>query len=419
MTLMDAAPAHAAAPEASAPADGKSSSWWLKHGETRQEAGDYAGAGEAYAKALDALSEQKQRANVGARTAMLSADAHWMAFEADGDIAHIRAGFEVLDRWITLAGPGSQASLLPRAERLAARYHSIHDPLQQGDAALADGDLERASKHHREALEALAVQRHPWPIGARVTLKLAQAHVDAYDRSVAGVDDIEPNRPKLVEAKELLEGWRGRRPSDDASAEGPALEALLAEVEARLAEGTEQLDAALAERERQAQLAAQQKAEQERQAQLAAQQDDSAEREQAARAQRRTGIILLSTGLVATAAGAGLLGEGLAFGPRSRQLAQDEQDQAQALTQMYGDAYARDEFDASLADYRERVRRRNTGLVAGGAVLAAGGLAATAVGVVWLVRARRAGTPGATARAWLAPAVSPTQAGLTLAGRFR
>lgn len=409
--------AAAAGPSAEPPNGRQTSSWWLKTGETRQEQGDYAGAGQAYGQALDGLSEHKQRANVGARTAMLSAEAYFMAFEADGDLTHLRAGFEVLDRWIKLAGPGSSASLLPRAERMAARFHAIHDPLQQAEAALADDDLERASKHYQAALEALAVQRHPWPIGARITLRVARAHVEAYDQSVAGVEDIEPNRPKLETAKGFLERWKGRRPSDDESEQGPAIDALLAEIQARLDEGTQAIDAALAEQQRQAAQEARE-AEQRRQAAEEQRADDAAANDDQARKQRRLGIILLSTGVTATAAGAGLLGEGLAFRSRSRELADAEQAEAQQLTDMYGDRYSREDFDTSLAAYRDDVRRRNTGLIIGGSVLAAGGIAASVVGILQLVRSRKGGGSPPVEQARLLPSVSRSQVRLSLTARF-
>ncbi|MEM9455215.1 MAG: hypothetical protein AAGF11_13620 [Myxococcota bacterium] len=422
----------------------KPPSWWLKTGETRQVKGDNAGAGKAYARAFDGLSEAKRRANVGARTAMLAADAYWMAFEADDNVVHLAAAIEVLDRWIQFTGPGSRASLLSTVERTAARLAAIQQPRKEIDAALEQGDLDRATRSQPKLLEALSVQRRPWPVGARLVLRVGRAHVEAYDRAVGDEDSqIEAQKPKLLTAKQSLEGWRAQRPDDDDSTEGPAVDALLAEIQARLDEGDQRLAAAAkAEQERAAAEQAAREAEQQRLAEQAAAEQAQA-RAEAASKRRNAAIILLATGVTATAAGAGLLGEGLAFRAESQRLLQAEQDRADELTQMFGDDFARDDFDASVADYDDQVRRRNTAFIISGSVLAAGGLAASAVGIVWLVRGRGAKgarpteqtptkqartnqsrpkqprtKPAPTVQAWLTPSVSPSQVRLSLTARF-
>lgn len=421
-------------PAPAAPDDGsRPPSWWLKTGEARQDKGDHAGAGKAYGEAFDRLSEGKRRANVGARIAMLAADAYWMAFEADDDVAHLTSAIEVLDRWLQFTGPGSQASLLSTVERTAARLAAIQQPRKEIDAALTQGDLNRAVRSQPKLLDALSIQRRPWPVGARLVLRVARAHVEAYDRAV-GDDDgqIEAHQPKLIAAKESLEGWRAQRPDDDASKEGPAVDALLAEIQARLDEGNQRLAAAAkAEQERLAAEQAAREAEEQRLAEQAAAERAEA-RAQAASKRRTAAIVLVASGVTATAAGAGLLGEGLAFRAESQRLLQAEQARADELTQEYGDDFARADFDASIADYDDQVRRRNTAFIISGSVLAAGGLAASAVGIVWLVRgrgvkgtgpteqtpAKQARTKRARTKAWLTPSVSPSQVRLSLTARF-
>ncbi len=402
---------------AATPDGAKPPSWWLKTGETRQEKGDDAGAGEAYGRALDGLSEKKKRANVGARTAMLSADAYWMAFESDDDVAHLGAAIEVLDRWLKVTGPTSRASLFPTVERTAARLAAIQQPRKEVDAALGRGDLEQAMAGQSKVLEALSVQRRPWHVGARLVLRVAGAHVEAYEQAAVEDEQIEAHRPKLLTAKESLESWQAQRPEDEGAKEGAEVDALIAKIQGLLDEGEQRLtDAALAQQQREAADQAAREEEQ-RRAEEAAAADAEAKSDTAGK-RRTAAIVLVAVGGTAIGAGAGLLGEGLAFRAESGRQLEAEQAEADQLSEMFGDAYDRDQFDASVADYDDRVRRRNIGFIAGGSALVAGGLAASVVGIVWLVKSRGAKGARPTEQAWLVPSVSPSQVRLSLTARF-
>lgn len=414
-----ATPAHAATAAPGAKGQARSSSKWLRAGEARQAEGDHAGAGKAYTMALDALSPQKQRANEGARAAMLAAEAYWQAFVADDDLGHLDAGYEILARWLELAGPGSRATLLPMVERMAARNRAVHDPLEKGATALEAGDLEKAATHDREALEALAVQRREWSVGARVTLRIAGAHVDAYDQRVAAdAGAIEASRPLLQTATELLEDWKQRRDDDDESGLAPRIDEMLAEIQRRMDEGDQALsDAALAAQEREAR----EQAEAERQAREAEAERRRQEEEASitsAKRRRVVSIVLLSSGAVATAAGAGLLGEGIAFSGASQRAGEAEEAEAQTLSDMFGADYPREDFDRALDEYYADARRRNLAFIASGSVLVAGGITAGVIGLVRLRKDRRATRGGAVEQARLVPSLSRTQLGLLLSARF-
>lgn len=396
----------------------KSSSEWLRAGEARQERQEFPEAGEAYRHALEALSPEKQRANEGARAAMLAAEAYYRAFEQDASVAHLQAGLQILERWLQKADLANKATLHKSIERMASQMLEVHDHLQQGDTALGADDVGGASEHYGKALSALAAQRRAWSSGARVAVRIAGAQVSAYDGRIVSADDIEPNRPLLVEAKGTLEGWKGRRPSGEAPAQAEAIDALLSEIQARLDDADQQLaQIAVAEQERKAQRLAQERRLQAEQAEQARQQQAQlAEEASDRKGQRTLSIVLLSVGAVATGAGAGLLGEGLAFRGRSGELTDEANAEANALEQT-SDGFSRDQFDSDLRDFEDRSARRNLGLIAGGGVLLAGGLATAITGTVMLVRLRKQGSD-ARERARLMPSISPRAALLSLRGRF-
>ena len=68
---------------------------------------------------------------------------------------------------------------------------------------------------------------------------------------------------------------------------------------------------------------------------------------------------------------------------------------------MLGSGYDLDRFLADLQDRRDRNDRRNLGLIVGGSVLVAGGLAMSIYGIVKLAQGR--GPGGAKQRARLGP----------------
>lgn len=418
-TLAPAAPAAPAKPKPKA--EPKTSSGWLRYGEARERDNDFEAAGEAYRKALDALSPKKQRANEGARAAILSAEAYVRAFETDGDVAHLEAGFDVLDHWLQQAGPSNRATLRTNVERMMAQLRAIRDPLLESKASLEAGKVDEAAEHSKAAIEAITHQQRDWSAGARIAIQTADAQVAAYEETVDEVEDIEPNLRKLQSAKKTLEQLQSDRPPDDQSKEGALVQQRLVEIETRIVEEQRRLqDEQLAQQEREAAAAAeaerrrQQELEQARQAEEAA-----ATSETAAGGKRTQGIILLATGAVATAAGAGVLGEGLAFAPGARRSGDAEQAQADALEQMYGDAYSREDFDRALQDYRDDLRRRTVGMSVGGSVLLAGGLAAGIVGAVMLAKHRRGkGSSPAREKVAVTPSVSRSQVRLSLTARF-
>ncbi|MCX4246381.1 coiled-coil domain-containing protein [Paraliomyxa miuraensis] len=407
------------APAAAKP---KSSSAWLRTGEARERTSDFVGAGQAYRNALDALSPKGQRANEGARAAGLSADAYVQAFQLDGNVAHLDSGIEVLDYWLQQAGPDNRASLRKSIELKMAQLRAIRDPLAKSKEALDAGKLEEATEYSEAAIEALEYQQHEWSVGARIALQTANAQVIAYDASVEEVDDIEPNLRKLETAKRTLEELQSKRPPDDQSSEGALVQQRVRELEDRirdeqrrlqdeqLARQQEQEEAARAEAERKRQ----QELEQERQRLAAETKDDTARARK-----RKLGIILLATGAVATAAGAGVMGEGLAFAPGARRSGDAEQAEADALEQMYGDAYSRDDFDRDLQQFRDDLQVRTLGMSVGGSVLLAGGLATGIAGAVILVKNRRPkGARGGQDKLALTPSVSRSQVHLSLTTRF-
>lgn len=414
--LAPAPPADAAKPKA----EPKSSSGWLRAGEARERASDFEGAGEAYRKALDALSPKRQRANEGARAALLSAEAYVRAFETDGDVAHLQAGFDVLDHWLTGAGPDNRATLRTNVERMMAQLRAIRDPLLEAKASLEQGKVDEAAEHSQAAIEAIEHQQRDWSAGARIALQTADAQVAAYDSTVQEVEDIEPNLRKLEGAKQTLQALQSQRPADDGSKEGALVQQRLVEIEQRIVQEQRRLqDERLAEQERED--AAKAEAERRRQEELERERlaAEAAEPDAARSSKRTLGIILLTTGAVATAAGAGVLGEGLAYAPGARRSGDAEQARADALEQMYGDAYSRDDFDRALQQYRDDLRRRTLGMSVGGSVLLAGGLATGIVGAVMLVKHRRSkGSSPAREKLTLTPSVSRTQAHLSLTTRF-
>jgi hypothetical protein len=415
-TLHVAAPATEAAPEANAP---KSSSWWLRAGEARERQGEYAKAGDAYREALLAWPEKKRKGNDGARVAMLSADAYWQAFDRDPNPAHLDAGLAVLDQWLVLTGPQSRATSLSEVKRKYARMKAVRDPLVAADPALTAGDATKAAGHYGEVLDALATQtERDWSVGARISLNAANALVEGYDAKVHAPEDITPHLKELETARDLLVRWKAERPPDDASEQGPAVERALADVQARLAEAEQTLaDEAraeqLRERQREADEAARLEAERKEAERIERERKETA----AAKAggKRTLAIVLLSSGVVALGAGAGLLGEGAAYTGVSKEEAAAAEADAVAAEER-GEIVDRPRFDPALQAYREDTERRNLGLIIGGSVLAAGGIATGVAGIVLLVKGRSSGKRSQRAR--LSPVVSPTQLQLSISGRF-
>lgn len=407
------------APPASEASTPKSSSWWLRAGEAREQQGEYAKAGDAYRQALLALSEKRQKANEGARAAMLAAEAYWQAFDRDPNEAHLEAGLAVLEQWLTLTGPGSRATMLGDVQQTYARMKAVRDPLVAVDPALTSGNAKEAAEHYDEVLDALANQNRDWSVGARISVAAANALVTDYDARVHAPKDIEPHLQELETARELLVRWKAERPADDASEQGPAVERALADVETRLAAAKQTLaDEARAAQQREAARAEEARREVERREAERREQERAQQADAAAANPRTLSIVLLSTGLVATAAGAGLLGEGAVFSGVANDRAASSAAEADALEQMNGATFDRAGFDAELDQYRADVARRNLGMIIGGSVLAVGGLATSVAGIVLLTRARRASGSKRSDRARLAPVVSPTQLQLSISGRF-
>lgn len=414
----------AAAPAGDDSSAPRSSSWWLRTGEGHQQRGEHARAGEAYRQALLALSPTKQRANEGARAAMLSAEAYWLAFEGDASVASLEAGIAVLEQWLEATGPQSKASLVVDVQRMVARLRAVRDPLVAADEALARGDVDEASAHDEAALDALATQDRQWSIGASLALRAADDLVAAYDASAGkgkGEAAAAGAPQELAKARELLVRWKQRRPAGDASPQGPRLEQRLAELEQRLAEAEREAAEAAAAEERRAE-AARAEAERRERERARAEAASRAEPEGPAPGERRTlAIVLVASGAAAVGAGAGLLGEGLVFSGLSRDRAAAARAQADALAQTSGARFDRAGFEAALADYQATADRRDLGMIIGGSVLAAGGIAAGVVGTVWLVRARGSGQRArarAPALVRATPVVSATSLRLLLTTRF-
>lgn len=392
VSLVPVASARASTLELTAPAPVsgvKTSSEWLRTGEAHQQNGENAEAGVAYRKALEALSSQKQGANEGARAAMLSADAHWQAFEQDLDVQHLQAALDVMSLWLTLTGPQSKASMRGDVERRLARTRAVLDPLGDAKTALSAGDVKKAVDLYGDGLDALADQDREWSVGARIVLRASEGFVLVYDGHVKAPKDINPHLHELRAARALLVGWKAKRPADDASEQGPAVEQALTDINARIAEEEQAVaDEARAEQQRAAQRIAEEDARKEAE-RIADEKAAEREAEAAeARKKRKLAIGLLSGGVVAVGAGAGLLGEGLSYSRVSRDLEAQANDAADAIDDDPDMALDRPEFDAALADWRNNVDRRNLGFMVGGSVLAAGGLAMSIYGIVKLAQGR-------------------------------
>lgn len=288
---------------ASAPSpEVKTSSAWLRSGAAHQQKGEHAQAGAAYRKALEALSPQKQRANEGARAAMLSADTYWQAYEHDLDAAHLQAAIEVLELWRTLAGPQSRESLRGDVEQMTSRILAILEPLGKADTALGADDVSAAAEHYRDLLDALASQGRDWSLGARLVLSACLRIEAAYAEHVERGGDVAAHLHELHASRELLEGWRRARPAGDASVQGPAVEQALARVAARIAEAEQTMAGAQGRAGAAAMDAERAPADA---AERARTQAEAAERA------RRAGIGLTTVGAIAVSTGAGLLGLGL------------------------------------------------------------------------------------------------------------
>lgn len=397
---------HAAAPSHGAPvaSSSKSSSEWLRTGEALQRGGRHAEASEAYRQALMALPEPKQRANEGARAAMLAAEARWSAFDGDVDIAHLDAGIAVLEHWLALAGPQSRATLLDDVQRDVAWIRAVRDPLAAAAAALAEHDLEEAMAKGQGALDALVHQDHrEWSIGAGLALWVTRELVP-----------VDAELRLLEQARDVLMAWQGRRPASDITDRGPAIDERLAELQGRIQ--------AIEQARHDAQLAAQRPEPNEPlEPQPPTTPIASPPRQPVSRQpapDRALPVALLSVGAVATAAGAVLLGEGAAFTEVSKARAAAAAAEAEALEQRYGAAFDRASYDAELEGYLARSDRRNTGMLIGGSVLAVGGIAASVVAIVALARSHHPSPGRRRARAGAAPVVSASLHRLSLSWRF-
>lgn len=400
LSLVSASPGRAATLFAApAPARGvKTSSGWLRTGEALEQKGQYVEAGDAYRKALEAMSQSTQKANEGAKAARLSAEAHLSAFEQDLDVVHLQAAMDVLSLWLTLTGPQSQASMLHELERMRSRVLTVREALGAADTAMAAGDTKKAVGHYGDAVDALESHGYEWPLEARIVVRASAACVAAYDRGEKTAAHVQTHRPGLEAVRALLVEWKGKRPTDDASEQGPAVEQALAEVEARLAEA-KQVEADAAEAER---LAAEKAVDDEnkrREAErLAAEIRRREDERKAAEAhkKRTLAIGLLAGGVVAAGGGAALVGEGLVGDRVFKNTLADRRREAQGLS-MEG----RRMFEADAALRTAENRRRTLGMTIGGSVLAAGGLAMAVYGIVKLAQGRPA--RGSTQRARIHP----------------
>ena len=391
------------APEPSSQPECQSASECLREAETKENAGDHAGAGQYYSNAFERL-RAKQGANEGARIAMFCAEAYRVAFDVDGDVAHLDAADACLKRWLERAGPDSKATLGASVKTMLKQLEEVHAPLKDAEAARLVGDRTRDAELSKQAIEAMKVQQRPWSAVALLVARRADADIAVFDeeRTKAKVD--EDDLQKLEDTKRLLEEWRKQRPADDDSDVGPLIDRRLVEIQARIDEATRTpppIDETTTEIETKGV-------------------GPVVEPEQPLEPPRKrvTAITLLSVGGVVAAAGAAMLGEGVAFSSVARRRGDAEEAKADELQQQYGSSYPRDEFDADLQRYRDEARARNLGLIAGGAVLLAGGLASGIVGAVLLAKRSRAKGPGAREKLVLIPAVSRSQLQLSLTARF-
>lgn len=132
---------------------------------------------------------------------------------------------------------------------------------------------------------------------------------------------------------------------------------------------------------------------------------------------RLTGVTVVSAGLVVTGAGAALLAKGVDRWHAST----EEAAAAASLEAMYDGVYGTDADrydDAGFAADLRVARRSISGLLMGGYVLVASGVATSVVGLTLLANARPASR--SKRRAWVRPStvVSPGLSMLTLSGRF-
>lgn len=412
-----ASPSSPESPPESSPPPKRSASAWLKAGESHQQKGEYVQAAEAFLAVFESLSPRKQSANEGARAAMLAADAYWLAFEDSLESGHLQAALDVLERWRSQADPKS--TLRRNVERASTEIHAVLDPLQSAEAQLSAGGVAAAAGGYETALEALDAQNRPWSCGARLALEITGAQVAAYDEGVAASEDLSEGEALLLSARATLETWGTKRPADGAPELGEAIDERRGEVQRRL-DAIEQQRAAAALRQQEQ--AAARRAEQQAAAEQAAVEDAerrlAAEREAEARraGRRTTATILLSAGAVATAAGAGLMGEGIAFTGVSREQADAARGRADELDTTSA-GYDRAGFDADLAAYRDSARRRSVAFLASGSVLLGVGLATGIWGAVWLAKSgSKRGGGGRRAR--LTPTGSRAHLGLQLTGSF-
>ncbi len=242
--------APAAKPAAKPAPAGKTSSAWLRTGEAHQEKGEHAQAGDAYRKALEALSHKMQGADEGARAAGFSADAHWLAFEQDLGVLHLQAALDVLSLWLTLTGPQSRASMHDEVVRKFAQIRAVRDPLGEADAALAAGEATKAAGLYGDVVYALATQGYEWPLRARIALRGSAGIVSVYEGHVKASEDVAAHLPALRAARDLLATQKAKRPADDASEQGPAVDQALADVEARIAAADKKSDGSWLDRRR-------------------------------------------------------------------------------------------------------------------------------------------------------------------------
>lgn len=398
MTMFLAIGSAAAAPkgEPSTPSE------WLRESQARLSEGHLVEAAEAFTEVYRSLSERKRRANEGARAVLLAAETYWDAFETTDKplAASLQPALAVLEDWLEEAALAPKpASLRPDVEQLLNITQATHRALAEAEAA---EDPHTANAAYATALETLEAAERSWDLLGRVTLQQATLLLSSYDEQATAPDVLAD------------EAWK--------------LDAIETSIAARLAlEGADQGDAAVRERmnERLGQVA-------ERRAAAARAQDEAAARRraenvqtssaqpeptnEATRAQQRkrvASIVVVSIGATATAAGIGMaIGGGLA---------QRRTDDDEAQLRMDANALAESNplfdqagFEQALDDYVDEARRRNIGLIAGGSVLMAAGLATTITGIVLLARNRRA----PSTRAHLEPRWSPTGAHLVLTTRF-
>ncbi|MEM9455533.1 MAG: hypothetical protein AAGF11_15235 [Myxococcota bacterium] len=397
--------AHAAPqrPKRERAADSRTSSALLSKGEALVGQGKYARGAAKYEEALRAMDLEPREADVGAPAAILASRAYWMAFEADGDIAHLQAAINVLEHWRKVAGPDSKAIRLPEITRRLSQLYEIANPVQDAYQTLETRDYEAAATHFERALDAAIGQQRTWSAIAQLTLRTANANVSAFE-AVDAPERTQQDLQRLEQARGLLQLALDKRPSADTD--------LIRTLQQRLEE-LEELEAA--ERAEQAEQA--KRAEQAEQAKRAAKAPEPPPPPPVVEPPPRRNVvpsILISTGSVVLGSGVGLVVTGFVAGSiQDANLEDAEQhlsDPAQRDVHYENVRRAREYEQETMPAYR-------SAMFISGSVLAAGGLAIGTAGLLLRARARTERKRG-DRRAQLGAIVSRAQFQLSLTTRF-